>query len=206
MFCGSGWPQQPLSVLFYSEIPLLHRADERAHIHELRWMLIPHAVAATIAFLSGPFQFSTRLRRRYPRFHRVLGRVYAGSVFVAAPLAMLSTAFHNYPKAIYFQVAIAVQGGAWLLTTGVALLLAMRRRIAQHREWMIRSYAVTFTFIGTRVLQPIPAWRHLGRLSFAAAIVCITMLACATPQIASALRRLQQRMRHNRTEPITLTQ
>ena len=181
------------SVLFYSEIPLLHRVDERAHLHELRWMLYPHAVAATIAFLSGPFQFSTRLRRRYTRFHRVLGRIYVGSVFVAAPLAMLSTAFHNYPKAIYFQVAIAVQGGAWLLTTGVALMAAIRRRIPQHREWMIRSYAVTFTFIGTRVLQPIPAWSHLGRFWFAVAIVCITLLACAAPQIGLVLRLFRAR-------------
>lgn len=172
-----------ISVVFYSEIPLLHQAQERARLHDLRWILIPHAVAATVAFLCGPFQFSSRLRRRYPRSHRRLGRLYVGSVFIAAPLAISSTASHHYPKAIYFIVATTIQGGAWAITTGIAFAAAMNRRIAQHREWMIRSYAVTFTFVGTRVLQPIPAWNHLGHFGFAMAIVCITFLALLVPQI-----------------------
>jgi Predicted membrane protein (DUF2306) len=175
-----------LSVIFYSEIPLLHQARERAHLHDLRWILIPHAVAGCLALLSGPIQFSNRLRRRHLRFHRIVGRLYVGSVFIAAPLAILSTIYnHDYPESIYFMVAIAVQGGAWAITTGVALIAALGRRIAQHREWMIRSYAVTFTFVGTRVLQPIPAWNHLGRFGFAAAIVCVTLVAVLVPQIAS---------------------
>jgi hypothetical protein len=183
-----------LSVVFYSEVPLLHQAEELARLHYLRWILIPHIIAGSIAFLSGPFQFSTRLRRYSPRFHRMLGRVYAGSVFIAAPLAIWSTTFHDYPHANYFETAIGVQGGAWFITTAIALVLAMKRHISQHREWMIRSYAVTFSFVGTRVLQPIPAWNHLGRFWFAVAIVCITGLAVVTPQLARGLRWLTLRI------------
>lgn len=182
-----------ISVVFYSEIPLFHQAQERAQLHALRWIIIPHAVAGTVALLTGPCQFSNRLRREHLRFHRLLGRFYVGSVFVAAPLALLSTAYSLYPKAIYFKVAIAVQAGAWAITTALALMAAVGGRIAQHREWMVRSYAVTFTFVGTRVLQPIPAWNHLGRLRFAAAIVCITFLAVLVPQIARMLRGLVAR-------------
>jgi len=182
-----------ISVFFYSEVPLLHQARERAHIHALRWLLIPHAIAGTVAFVVGPTQFSNHLRRRFLWLHRVLGRVYVGCVFLAAPLAIASTAFHDYPKAYYFQAAIAVQGGAWLMTTGVAFFAAMQRRIAQHRAWMVRSYAVTFTFVGTRVLQPIPAWNRLGAFRFAAAIVCVTLLATVTPQIARGLSYLAKR-------------
>jgi hypothetical protein len=183
-----------ISVIFYSEVPLLQKGEEQARLHMLRWILIPHAVAGTIALISGPFQFSTWLRRRHLRFHRVLGRVYIGSVFVAAPLAILSTAYHDFPKAIYFQTAIAVQGGAWFITTAVALWAAMSRRIALHREWVVRSYAVTFTFVLTRVLQPIPAWNRLGRFWFAAAIVIITGLAVLTPQMARGLRWLKAKV------------
>jgi hypothetical protein len=173
-----------ISVVFYSEIPLLNMPMERRHLHALRWILFPHAVAGTFALISGPLQFSNRLRSCHLRLHRILGRLYIGSVFIAAPLAILSTAYSHYPKAIYFRVAIAVQGGAWAITTAVALLAAVNRRISQHRRWMVRSYAVTFTFVGTRVLQPIPAWNHLGRFGFAAAIVCITFLAVLVPEIA----------------------
>jgi hypothetical protein len=179
-----------ISVTFYSEIPLLSQPQERAQLHALRWILIPHAFAGLFALLSGPFQFSNRLRRRRPDIHRLLGLLYVGAVLVATPLAILSTAYSHYPKANYFQTAIGIQGAAWIITTVIAVVAALGRRFALHREWMIRSYAVTFTFIATRVLQPIPAWNRLGRAGFAMAIVCITFLAVLVPQIAQFLRRL----------------
>jgi hypothetical protein len=175
-----------LSVLFYSEIPLLHQPEERAHIHDLRWLLIPHAIAGTIALLLGPFQFATRLRTHRRALHRILGRVYVAAVFLAAPLALLATAYSHYPKAIYFRTAIAIQATAWAGTTVIALFSAVRHQFVAHRVWMIRSYAVTFTFVATRVLQPIPAWNHIGRFWFAAAIVIFTCLAVLTPNLSRA--------------------
>ncbi|WP_128915424.1 DUF2306 domain-containing protein [Granulicella sibirica] len=182
------------SVLFYSEIPLFRQPQEKAQLHALRWVLIPHAIAGTIAFILGPLQFSSRLRRRHTRLHRNLGRLYAFSVSLAAPLAILSTAHAHYPKAIYFRIAIAIQAGAWFTATGIGIRAAMSRNIAAHRTWMVRSYAVTFTFIGTRVLQPIPAWNHLGRFWFAVAIICITCMALLTPQLARSGRLFVTRL------------
>ena len=182
-----------ISVIFYSEVPLLHKTEERTHLHDLRWILIPHVIAGIFALISGPSQFSTRLRKRHLKFHRVLGRLYVGSVFLAAPLAVWSTVYSNYPKAIYFQGAILIQASAWLITTGFALLAAIQRRISIHRQWMVRSYAVTFTFVLTRVLQPIPAWNRLGRFSFAVAIVGITFIATLVPQITHLWQNLFSR-------------
>lgn len=181
-----------ISVTFYSEIPLLHQPQERAVLHDLRWILIPHALAGTAALLLGPFQFSTKLRGRNPAIHRIVGRFYVICVLIAAPLAILSTTYARYPKATYFKIAIAIQATAWMGSTVVGFVLAVRRRIVSHRRWMIRSYAVTFTFVATRMFQPIPAWNHLGRFGFASAIVCFTLLALITPQIASALQSTQK--------------
>jgi|GEM_PF-3031187 len=181
-----------ISVTFYSEIPLLHQPQERAVLHDLRWILIPHALAGTAALLLGPFQFSTKLRGRNPAIHRIVGRFYVVCVLIAAPLAILSTTYARYPKATYFKIAIAIQATAWMGSTAVGFTLALRRRIVSHRRWMIRSYAVTFTFVATRMFQPIPAWNHLGRFGFASAIVCFTLLALVTPQIASVLQSAQK--------------
>jgi len=38
------------------------------------------------ALLLGPMQFSERLRQRFTKFHRVVGRFYVTGVFAAAPL------------------------------------------------------------------------------------------------------------------------
>jgi hypothetical protein len=40
---------------------------------------------------------------------------------------------------------------AWALTTAMAVLAVHRRALRQHREWMIRSYIVTFAFVIFRV-------------------------------------------------------
>src|SRR4051794_19186150 len=69
-------------------------------------------------------------------------------------------------------------------------LTAYNRQFRQHREWMIRSYGVTFTFILTRVLQPIPAWNRHSEAGFAIEIIIITFLAVLVPEIAIDWREL----------------
>jgi uncharacterized membrane protein len=182
-----------ISVIFYSEVPLFHKQQELDYLRTILWVIIPHAVAGITAFLTGPLQFSSRLRRRNPKFHRILGRVYVSSVFVAAPLAILLATFNHNPQAIYFTVANIVQAGTWMIATAAAFLTARNRHIQQHREWMVRSYALTFTFVGTRVLQPIPAWNDMGRVGFATAIIIITFLAILIPDIALHWRQLTTR-------------
>jgi uncharacterized membrane protein len=182
-----------VSVVFYSEIPLLRQEKERAYLSTIYFLIIPHVVAGVIALLSGPLQFSSRIRKRYPRLHRILGRVYVTSVLIAAPLAIALAAHSRSPHIIFFFPATLVQAGTWIVTTAAALLTARNRYFQQHREWMIRSYAVTFTFIGTRVLQPIPAWNRHSEAGFAMEIVVITFLAILIPDIAFTWRQLTSR-------------
>jgi hypothetical protein len=175
-------------VMIASEIPLFKRANEQAALRTMFWLVLPHAIAGTFALLSGPLQFSTRLRRRNPKLHRVLGRLYIGAVFLAAPLAVAMAARYHHRHAIYFTTATSIQSAAWVIATGGALLAARGRRIPQHRIWMIRSYGVTFTFILTRVVQLVPPGNRLGQLGFACAIVAVTLFAFLTPEIASCFR------------------
>ena len=39
---------------------------------------------------------------------------------------------------------------AWVVTTSMAVLAILRRNLLQHRQWMMRSYAVTFAFVTFR--------------------------------------------------------
>jgi hypothetical protein len=182
-----------LSVVFYSEIPLLRQAQERAFLSTILLLIIPHVLAGVIALLSGPLQFSTRVRHHSPKFHRVLGRVYISSVFVAGPLGIILSTQHHELHAIHFIGATAVQSGAWMLTTAAAFLTARNGYFQQHREWMVRSYAVTLTFVGTRVLQPIPAWNHHSEAGFSMEIIVITFMAILVPDIALHWRELTSR-------------
>src|SRR5579862_4967281 len=69
-------------VLLVTDYPMYH-----AYLLQViadRHLLIPHTLCGTIALLAGPMQFSSRLRRRHLKFHRVLGRIYVISVFIGA--------------------------------------------------------------------------------------------------------------------------
>jgi uncharacterized membrane protein len=192
-----------ISVTLYSEIPLLRQAKERAYLSTILLLIIPHIVAGMAALLIGPLQFSSRVRRRSPRFHRVLGRVYVIAVFIAAPLGMVLANHRHDPRAIHFTAAVFVQSGTWMITTAAAFLTARNGHFQQHREWMIRSYAVTMTFVGTRVLQPIPAWNRHSEAGFAMEILFITFMAVLIPDIALHWRALTTRRLSRNSNVVT---
>src|SRR5579862_3938459 len=54
-----------------------------SHYEPFKWWLLPHGIAGACALLLGPMQFSERLRLRYAKLHRVVGRVYVAGAFIA---------------------------------------------------------------------------------------------------------------------------
>ena len=94
--------------------------------------------------------------------HRTLGKIYIATVFVGA-LVALRLAFA--PSAgLVFGIGLGVLAVAWVLTTGTAFLAIRRRQIAQHREWMIRSYVVTFAFVFFRIIVGVMQAAGIGTL------------------------------------------
>jgi Predicted membrane protein (DUF2306) len=66
---------------------LINRADPVwEHYQPFRWWLLPHGLAGACAILLGPLQFSDRLRQRFTKFHRVVGRFYIAGALIVAPL------------------------------------------------------------------------------------------------------------------------
>jgi hypothetical protein len=177
-------------ISIYIELPLLRLRGEQAFLRSVPLLIVPHAIGGTIALVCGPLQFSSRLRRSYPRIHRTIGRVYIYSVFIAAPVAVLMAVSHHDFKFFSFAITTAIQCAAWVGTTGVAFVAACRRQIQRHRVWMVRSYAVTFTFVFLRLLRFIPAWNHMSRARNNAALILVTLLAVLIPEIASFGRSL----------------
>jgi uncharacterized membrane protein len=180
-----------LLVIVSSELPLRHTGTVfdayRARLLRDRLFLFPHALCGTLALLSGPLQFSTRLRRKHLQFHRILGRVYVFSVFIAASIALILT------QGSHLEIGTYVQSGAWILCTLAAFLTARNRQIPQHRQWMIRSYAVTFTFIILRLPNPWPAFVNMSEPHFTLTIIFVTFLSVFLPDIAFNWRELTHR-------------
>src|ERR1700692_5077337 len=135
-----------------------------------RHLLIPHTLCGIIALLAGPMQFSSRLRQRHLKFHGVLGRIYVISVFIGALTGIaLAAGRPGMP-------GTSMQAAAWIVCTTAAFITARNRQIAQHRQWMVPSYAVTFTFVSSRVLNLWPRyWSHLGDTLSAVGVIAFTL-------------------------------
>lgn len=146
-------------VLWHNESFLINNADpEWSHIATFKWFLLPHGLAAGCALLLGPFQFSERLRRKFTKAHRVLGRFYVGGVLLGAPMGLYIQNFeasHLYPgDPVQFSLVLATVADAaiWMLATVMALVFILQRKVQLHRQWMTRSYACAIIFLEVRVI------------------------------------------------------
>lgn len=151
-------------VLYHDESFLVHPKDPIwLHYEPFKWWLLPHGLAGACAILLGPLQFSERLRRRCRKLHRVLGRIYVGGVFFAAPLGVYIQYFEErLGDSRSFTVAAIVDAVLLMGTTAVAIAFIWKRKVQQHRQWMTRSFAVAIVFLEVRVIGGVTGWENLG--------------------------------------------
>jgi uncharacterized membrane protein len=149
------------------------------HFAPVKWYVIPHAFFGVLAMLVAVFQFSNRLRARYLETHRLLGYIYVGSVFIAAPLAIPMTVRYG-PSLI---AASCMQSLGWMLTTAIALFCVRQGNVVQHRRWMIRSYPFAMVFTVSRLIIPIPAVFRLGVVGIETVVWTVIALAAILPNV-----------------------
>ncbi|WP_309628476.1 DUF2306 domain-containing protein [Brevundimonas sp.] len=116
------------------------------------WLFI-HVAGAVTALLVGSVQFLPGLRRRSSPPHRWTGRVYVAGCLVGGGAGLI-LAFGSSagPIATAGFGALAV---LWLTFTVLGWRAAMRGRIAEHRRWMIRSWALTLAAVTLRIYLPL---------------------------------------------------
>ena len=151
-------------VIVHDEAFLINPQDpEWQHIHSYRWYLLPHGLAGACALLLAPMQFSDRLRRRFAKLHRVVGRFYVGGVLIAAPMGFYVQFFQERTGAARsFSFAAATQATTWMVTTLIALVFILQGKVEPHRRWMTRSFSVALVFLEVRLVIGITGWEHLG--------------------------------------------
>jgi len=86
-----------------------------------------------------------------------------------------------------------VQASAWIICTLAAFLTARNRQIAQHRQWMVRSYAVTFTFITLRILSIWPVYYNLSDTTDVVLIISTTFGSVLLADLGLNWRELAHR-------------
>lgn len=168
----------------------------------LRFLLV-HGLFGMLALSIGLFQLSNRLRARYLKVHRVLGYVYAVSVFIAAPVAIVVTARLG---SLSLVAASVVQAFGWMASTAIALYCVRNGNLVQHRRWMIRGYFFAAVFTVTRVIIPIPPILALGDAGVEMVVWSTVALAGFLPNILLDWRAIVTRPAIKQTMATALEQ
>ncbi|MFO1007881.1 MAG: DUF2306 domain-containing protein [Planctomycetaceae bacterium] len=115
------------------------------------WAFYPHIVAGPVTLLLGLVLLSESIRRRWPRWHRWLGRTQVGLVL----LVVVPSGFVMGFRAAFGPIA-AVGLIGLALATAVTVTMgwrtAIQRRFDVHRKWMLRCYTLLFSAVVIRLL------------------------------------------------------
>jgi hypothetical protein len=141
------------------------------HYESFKWWLLPHGIFGAIVLLFAPLQFSDRLRQRFSKAHRVMGRLYVVGALLLAPLGAYIQYYQERMGAPRSFTILAIVDAAMLMgATALAFIFAYKRKIALHRQWATRSYAIALVFIAGRFVLGITGWEALG-IEIAQAII-----------------------------------
>ncbi|HZJ06291.1 MAG TPA: DUF2306 domain-containing protein [Nocardioidaceae bacterium] len=130
--------------------PSTYFPQQRQVYVERELVLGVHIAGAMVALATGPWQFSSRLRRRRPRVHRAIGVSYLlGCLVGGVGGLMLASTAHG---GVVASLGFAALAGGWLLTSAIGLRMILNGRVADHRRWMVRSFSLTFAAVTLRLL------------------------------------------------------
>jgi len=155
-----------------------------------------HIAGGMGALLTGPWQFSQKLRSRALNVHRWLGRFYLLEVALGstAGFAMAVVSKQGLPTHLGFGILAIL----WFFTGLQAYRVVRRGQIEAHQRWMIRNFALTLAAVTLRVYMPL----MLGILHWPFRLAFITVAwLCWIPNLLVAEWMVRRRSRIGRISP-----
>ncbi len=161
---GSGWV--PYALVALSLIPAIsgtlrlvevlggpHTMPANPRISASPVPVVVHILSVVPYAVLGAFQFSSRLRRRRPGWHRAAGRVLVGLGLAVAFSGLWMTLF--YPRQtgtgeLAYLLRLVV-GSAMAASVVLGLAAIRRGDVRTHQAWMTRAYALALG-AGTQVV------------------------------------------------------
>jgi len=127
------------------------RGREHYFFGGYQWAFYAHIASGPLALVAGTMLVSDPFRRRFPKWHRFLGRFQIANILLLVAPGGLWLAWYAAAG------PIAAVGFAFLaLLTGLCAALGVRaaveRRFAVHRRWMWRSYLLLCSAVVLRLV------------------------------------------------------
>jgi hypothetical protein len=112
-----------------------------------------HVFSCFFCLFAGVTQFSKYILKHQKDLHRFLGKAYVGNVFfINAPIGFILALYAN--GGMTSRSAFVTLDLLWFGFTFVAFREIRKGNVIRHKEFMIRSYALSFSAITFRLLKP----------------------------------------------------
>jgi uncharacterized membrane protein len=124
---------------------------KQAYINNRLWKacFYIHVFISLFVLMAGLTQFSPYVLHQHRNLHRIIGRLYAGNIlFINFPAAMVMSIYAN--GELPGKTAFILLDCFWFFFTLRAVVAAKKGRIEEHKNFMIRSYALTLSAISLR--------------------------------------------------------
>jgi uncharacterized membrane protein len=132
------------------DVAFLQIKQDIIGIAHWRIAFFTHVFSSMFVLFAGFTQFWRGILRHAPALHRWMGRLYIFDVLlVTGPASFIMALYAN--GGLSSRLAFSILAILWMSTTGIAFRQVLRRKFASHREWMIRSYALTLSAVSLRL-------------------------------------------------------
>jgi uncharacterized membrane protein len=136
-------------IPYNTDVGFLQIKQDYIDIDHWRIAFFVHVYASMWVLLAGFTQFSSHIQSFYPRVHRALGYVYVTNVLlITGPAALVMSVYANGGPTS--KIAFALLAIGWIIFTAIALVKAKNGDFTAHRNFMIRSYALTLSALTLR--------------------------------------------------------
>lgn len=136
-------------IPYNTDVGFLRIKQHYIHIDHWRIAFFIHVYASIWVLLAGFTQFSSGIQRRQPRLHRTLGYLYViDVVIITGPAGLLMGFYANGGPSS--RAAFVLLAMLWIYFTAMAVIKAKQKNFKAHRNFMIRSYALTLSAITLR--------------------------------------------------------
>ncbi|GAA4336650.1 hypothetical protein GCM10023149_45680 [Mucilaginibacter gynuensis] len=98
--------------------------------------------------LAGFTQFSAYILKHHCQLHRVIGKIYVYDIFINFPVGLLMGIYAN--GLLPSKTAFVILDCLWFWFTYKAVIEVKKGNITAHKQYMIRSYALTLSAVTLR--------------------------------------------------------
>lgn len=149
-FC---WLMLRLSLPYFSlryDVDFLLTKQKIIHLKVWRYAFYVHIALSIFSLIAGLTQFSDYLLKHQRKLHRLMGYVYVTDVLcLAGPSGLIMAFYAN--GTMWAKLSFMILALMWIIFTAIALKKARTKNFTAHRNWMIRSYALTLSAISLRL-------------------------------------------------------